>query len=442
MDGYRKGCVVFLITLFAFGHALGFAHAEQNVVNLQKIIDEAQVGDKLVLEPGIYTGPVSIDKPITIQADQLGTVILKNTSSHSAMTINAEHVTITGLHIIDEHLKEAPTVLVQSDHVKLEQLHIETGADGIVIREADDGSVSGVEIRWVPQGIAMAEKGNAIDLYEADRWQITQNTIANVHDGIYLENSDDTKVIDNVIELSRYGVHCMYTKRTVIEQNRGKRNVTGAMIMATQQVSVKDNIFTKQNENVNSQGILLYDAHETEVVNNIVEGNRVGLYIEQSTENLLESNEINYNFVGIQLLDASDNTIRQNQFIGNVSDAQARGSEQNTMTRNYWDTFRGIDIDGDGTSDTAYAVNPFFQALTLKRPQYQLFFRSPGMMFLEGLYQTDQETWVTDNAPLMVPSMTGTYATTSGRDVSTGLTGVVLLGCTSVIFYFMRRRSE
>lgn len=412
---------------------------------LQPLVDAAEPGAVILLKPGTYAGPVMIDKPLTLRGagDAGGTIVL-NTGLKPAVTIaeGAEGTVLEGMSIVDETVKEEPSLLVAASRTVLDELHISTGANGINVRNADDGTVTRSTIQWAADGIRMAEKGNGIDLYNAHRWSMTDNVIADVHDGIYMENSDAALVADNVWLRSRYGVHCMYTKNTVIRDNEGHMNITGAMVMAAKQVTVADNTFTKQNENVNSQGILLFDAHETEITGNVVDGNRVGLYVELSSSNVIKDNVIRYNFIGIQLLEASENAIRGNMLLGNVSDAQARGSEANVIAENYWDSFQGIDADGDGKSDVSYAVNPFFQGLTQKRPPFQLFFQSPGMVFLESLYQSDRSRWAVDSAPLMAPPtgmMTGGEQSDTGA--FTGIFGLGLIGCTVLLFWRMRRRS-
>ncbi len=233
-------------------------------------------------------------------------------------------------------------------------------------------------IEWAADGVRMADKGNGIDLYNSHRMHLQDNAIYDVHDGIYMENSDAALVTGNRFERSRYGVHCMYTKGTVIQNNTGNLNITGAMIMNVQQVTMEGNTFAKQSENVNSQGIFLYNASGSVITDNRVEGNRVGLYVEQSADNRLDRNEVSSNFIGLQLINAASNTVEGNLFLGNVVDAQARGSESNDLSGNYWDSFSGIDTDGDGRSDIAYTINPFFQGLTQKRPPFQLFFSVAG----------------------------------------------------------------
>lgn len=435
----NKWALLALLVVLAMMHGSS-ARAEDELMGLQEIVDQANPGATLVLKPGTYQGPVVVNKPLTIRTEGEGNVELMNTSRLPALTIDADGITVTGLHITDGMVKETPTVLVRGHRAVLNGLYIRTGGDGIAVRDADEGLVTNTTIDWAAEGVRLADKGNGVDVFNGHRWRFMDNTIRDVHDGIYLENSDDTRVTGNRIERSRYGIHCMYTNRTVIEQNEGSLNVTGAMVMTARQVSVIGNSFSKQSENVNSQGILLYDTHDSILADNTVDGNRVGLYVELSTGNRLENNEVRYNFVGIQLLDSSSNSIAHNRFTGNVADAQARSSEDNRIIENYWDNFRGIDANGDGNSDISYAINPLFQELTKKRPAFQLFFQSPGMVFLEGLYQSDRDRWTTDAAPLMTPPMSENQIGDAEGRTLTGIAGLVLLGCTGTLFFWMRRR--
>ncbi|MFF2479651.1 nitrous oxide reductase family maturation protein NosD [Paenibacillus sp. NPDC058071] len=438
----KRWSVWTLVLLMSILHA-GTASAKPEPLDLQKMIDQAKPGDAIELAPGTYAGPVKINKPLTIQATHNGTVILQNDDgTDPAITVNADQTTIAGLRISDEIGKESATVLVTGNQATLKDMQIVTGSDGIAVRDANEGVISGIKIDWAADGVRMADKGNGIDLFNAHGWQISNNTIRDMHDGIYMEYSDNAVVSRNTIERSRYGVHCMYTVGTVIKENEGKMNVTGAMVMTATKVMVVGNTFSKQSENVNSQGILLYDAHLITVQDNTVDGNRVGLYVEQSSNNKLMNNRVSYNFIGIQLLEANDNPIESNQFVGNVADAQARGSENNELTANYWDGFQGIDTDGDGKSNIKYEINPFFQGLTKKRPAFQLFFHSPGMNFLEELYQTDKALWTKDVSPLMAPPDSSLHGEGKNDGILTGLTGLGLLGCSALIIFRMRRRSE
>lgn len=421
--------------------ALRTAHAAGPAEPLQPLLDRAQPGETLVLAAGAYSGPATISQPLTLRVEDGGEAVLVHDGAGPALTISAAGVTVAGLRIVDETVKDAPTVLVAGDRALLDGLRISSaGKHAVTARDAHDGTVTRSSIAWAADGVRMADKGNGIDLYNAHRWVISGNTVAGVHDGIYMENSDDALVEGNVIERSRYGVHCMYARGAVFRGNISRLNVTGAMVMTSSGVTVADNTFVKQSENVHSQGILLFDAHETAISGNVIEGNRVGLYIEQSSGNTLERNRVRYNFTGLQLLEASDNTVAGNTFVGNVADAQARGSSGNRISGNYWDNFQGIDTDGDGASDIPYAINPFFSGLVHKRPAFQLFFQSPGMRLLEELHRSDRQQWAADDAPL-IAAPAGLYEEgAAGGRAGTGMLGLALLGCAGGLLYYTRRK--
>ncbi|WP_256975666.1 nitrous oxide reductase family maturation protein NosD [Paenibacillus sp. MY03] len=408
---------------------------------LQPILDEAEPGSTIVLKPGIYLGPAVIRKPLELRSEIAGESILLNESEESALIVEADDVTLAGIRIRDEAFKPQATIVVSGDRARIEQLWIATGADGIAVKDADNGTITSTVIDWTPREVSMAAKGNGIDLFNSHRWRIDGNTVSDAHDGIYMEKSDDTIVTGNVVERSRYGIHCMYTARTVIRGNVGNANVTGAMVMTATEVEVNGNTFTKQNENVHSQGILLFDAHDSVFEDNKVEGNRTGFYVEQSTGNVIVGNEVIYNFVGIQLLDAERNVVEGNLFQGNVADAQARGSSNNEIAGNYWDGFSGIDTDGDGYSDTAYAINPFFQGVTQKRAAFQLFFQSPGMEFLEELFQNNRDDWSRDVKPLLAPPGFDGVNPSHGSSKATVYLSLLLTIAVIGMLYMNRRRT-
>ncbi len=409
--------------------------------SLQMMIDQAESGATLKVPSGVYEGPLHIVKPITLEPEEGGEVTIVGNGVESVVTIEAEQVHLADLRIEDRTMKEAPTVLVLGDETYLERLHIVTGSDGVKIEEADRVSVLDSVIEWgADERIRFSDRGNGIDLFKANEASIRGNVIRQVYDGIYVEMSHDNLVEHNSIEQSRYGIHVMYSERTVVRSNTGSLNITGAMIMTSSGTEVSDNTFTKQSENVNSQGILLFDVQDAVVTSNVVEGNRVGFHVEYSNNNRIEENRIHNNFIGIQLLDSSSNTITGNALTGNVTDALARGNADNDLRANYWDAFSGIDVDGDGYSDIRYTINPFFQGLIQRRPPFQLFFRTPGIIFLESLYEGDHSTWTTDRSPLMAPPPSLQPQDSRMSSSLTTFTGALfLLVSLGTIFIFRRK---
>ena len=425
----------------AASQAAADAPAAQPASTLQQLIDEAVPGSQLVLPAGIYEGELVIAKELHVAGAE---TILRYTGEATALRIEADRASVSGLTILDETVKSEPTVLVAGNGVRLEGLEITTASGGIWVRDAEGGELRDNVIDWSRQPEAQrvrpAAKGNGIDLYGAHSHLIVGNTLRELHDGIYLENSDDNEVSNNRIYDSRYGVHCMYTIGTRIYDNVGEGNITGAMVMNTQDVEMIGNHFSKQSENVNSQGLLLFDAQRTLIRDNLLSGNRVGMYIEQSSDNVIEANRVLDNFTGLHFIAASGNRVSGNELRGNVADAQARESTDNEITGNYWDEHRGIDADGDGYSDISYAINPLYAGIAQRRPPFQLFYQSPGMRFLEGLYQADMKSWTTDVSPLMKPPSAAEGDAEAASRWPAGVAGALLLGGAWSVILFARRR--
>lgn len=397
--------------------------SDQSSFSLQQIVDEAKPGDSIMLSEGDYSGPVVINKKLTIQGSN--NAVLSNETSNSAITIETEGVVLQGISINHkDDNEESAAILIHADDVVLMDLSIKTQSFGIMLRDADEGIIMGNSISWIKakgsSNTKIGQKGNGIDLYNAHNHRIEQNKIFNMRDGIYLENSRQLHIEDNRIYSSRYGIHCMYIDGSRIVGNIGENNFTGAMVMGVNDVLISNNSFIKQSQNVNSQGMLLYDVQTSLVEKNWVDGNRVGIYLEMSSNNELRENSVYRNFVGIQLVNAEGNQIHENDFVANVIEAEATNSKVNEIKRNYWDSSQGLDLNRDGISEIAYSINPFYQQVVTNTPSYQLFFQSPGMIFLSSMYAGNQDTWTTDSSPSMKLNMTANDVpslTSSGEHV-------------------------
>jgi nitrous oxidase accessory protein len=414
---------------------------------LQHWIDQAEPGATITLPEGSYIGPAVITKPLTLKAE--GTVkIAAPQGDKPIIDIAADGVVIEGFELEDtRQVKGQAAVLVRSSNNTISRLTIRTRSSGMMLREAHQNVLSGNRIEWLPTGNAatdrsFARKGNGIDLLGSNGNTIAGSEIRGMFDAIYLESSADGSVTDNLVEHSRYGIHLMFTQGVEISGNQGNFNVTGAMVMSSEDIVVSTNEFVKQTENVNSQGILIFDVRRTEVRSNQLEGNRVGLYVENAEGNRFIDNILLRNFIGLDLVMAEQNEFKGNHFYANVTPAQATVSKNNRVAENFWDNFQGIDFYGQGASDLPFRVNPFFQMLSSENTAYQLFFQSPGMLFLEGLFQNGSAQWFTDVRPLMKPQgiwYDSQPATETAKTAAAA--GLLLIASVLAIYYWGVKRS-
>ncbi|RUS42432.1 nitrous oxide reductase family maturation protein NosD [Cohnella sp. AR92] len=419
--------------------AASAASSSAEATDLQPLIDATPAGETLTLEKGrTYAGPAVIAKAITLRSD--GTATLTNESDDPVLTVAADGVVLRDL-LVRDSKKDAkkPAILLQSDRNRIEGVDIVTQAGGIFLRDADDNVLRNNRIQGASAGgsrkAAYSKRGNGIDLFASSGNVIEGNTLIRVHDGVYAESSEGTKVRGNKAVDSRYGFHFMFSGKPELKGNVGEGNVTGGMVMGVEGAVVTDNRFAKQTENVNSQGILLFDVHRSEISRNRVEGNRVGFYVENSTENELAGNEIASNFIGLQMIRSESNSFKNSAFLSNVIQAQASESKDNLLHGNYWDDNGGIDANGDGYSDMSYDIDPFFLQLTKDVEAFQVFFQSPGLPFLAQMFHSDTSNWLRDREPLMSPP---DWQARAGSDDGLWLTfaaGILLLFASIFTFY-------
>ncbi len=434
---------VWLAILFLGIYASEAGAQEREAIPLQSLIDAAQEGDTIKLEDGMrYSGPAVILKRVTIRST--GSATIENLPGGPAITLDADGITLQGLRINDGQTDpNASAILVQSSFNRIENVTIVSQAGGIYLRGANDNSIVNCRIEGAKANDpkeAYSKRGNGIDLLASSRNTIENNTIVHVHDGVYAESSNQTRVVRNHAVDSRYGFHFMFSALPELIDNTGSRNVTGGMVMGVEGAVVSGNRFDKQTENVNSQGLLLFDVKRSEIRGNSVAGNRVGIYVERSSMNVFTNNEASNNFIGMQMIRSDGNRFTGGTFIANVIQAQATEGEDNEFEQNYWDDFQGLDVDGDGFSDIVYEIDPFFLKVTDQVEAYQLFFHSPGLPFLSYMFREDTSNWLKDIKPLMSQPLGESEPVSRERAVFLSISAILLLFSSMIIYRWGYKR--
>ncbi|WP_256721218.1 NosD domain-containing protein [Paenibacillus sp. FSL K6-1122] len=429
-----------MMLLLSLPHGAVMASSgHRDLIPLQPMIDRTAPGEVIELASGRYSGPVTIDKNITIQGDP--TVIVVNAEATSTIMIRSDGVKLSGFTIEHDTNEQTAAIQVEGKNSEITDLHIQTQGYGMIIRNSSQATIQRNNITWAGSDSASSgQKGNGIDLYNSHDSFIEANEITGMRDGIYLENSRKSIVQNNRLLHTRYGIHCMYIDGSSVMDNTGEENMTGAMIMGVKNTVISGNSFRKQSTNVHSQGILLYDVHQSSIHNNVVEGNRVGMNIAESSGNEIHDNAVLRNFVGIQLVLAEANEFTRNQLVSNVIEASALDSPNNVLMENYWDSFQGLDLNRDGISEISYAINPFYEQLVSRNSAYQLFFQSPGMVFLSELFTEGREQWTTDKFPRMsMDTESDLHKSVENATDSNvvWLFGLILLGMATFIIIYM-----
>lgn len=401
----RVFCFFFLFVMFAF---IIFTSDEQSFAqfDLQAEIDQANPGAVIFVPEGEYNGSFIIDKPLTIRGQGAST-ILSNDDGNSVLVIEGEGVELSGFAIEQRSEQlDLPAVFMSGSQHHLSNLRVITDGMGIVLDRAHENTLQDIEIEGPKKQSSfsqsmLAREGNGIDLYVSNHNVIQNVKIRYVQDGVYIEQSEGNEVSNVEVAHSRYGFHLMFTDQTQLSHNVASENITGAMVMGTRKSSLIGNHFYKQSQHVHSQGIMLYDSHEATIYDNRIGENLIGLYMESSTYNLIANNYIANNYIGLDLSRSEQNTISENDWIGNMIPARATSGVENHIEHNYWDGHFGMDVQGERISAIPFDADLLFPAIISKKSVYQLFADSPGMLFLQNVFDVNRSEALSDHAPRM-----------------------------------------
>jgi nitrous oxidase accessory protein len=220
--------------------------------------------------------------------------------------------------------------------------------------------------------------GNAIHCWNSDSLSIKRNNVGKHRDGIYLEFVKDSDIDENIVEgCLRYGLHFMFSHRDNYKKNIFRRNGAGVAVMYSRQVDMTENIF-EYNIGEISYGLLLKDISEGVISNNRFFKNSIAIYMDGTSKVELKNNVFNENGLGIRVVASSDNNlIAENDFTGNTFDVATNGrSSNNKFQKNYWDKYRGYDLNKDGFGDVPYYPLSIFSKISEYNPMAMLFFHS------------------------------------------------------------------
>lgn len=417
---------------------LGIHLVEASNVSLQKLIDEAEPDATIELPGEAFHETILIDKPLEI-IGTTGTEIIHE-GKDPAITILADGVTLKNVNVTySTNERRRTAIYVEGDHNTIEHVDIDTNGYGIHLNDAHHNEISNVTITGEEKR-AVAQRDHGILVWTSDHNTIHDSVFQHVQDGIYVEKSKGNHIYNNVAANLRYGYHLMFTQETVLEDNESFGNISGMMIMGTYGTIAKRNYLHHNLENIQSLGLLLYNVQDATIADNEIFYNRIGIFVEQAENNEITNNIVQGNYVGLQFLKANENDIHDNVFIANIAQGQAEASSENSTNRNYWDDHQGLDLNGDGTSDIVYEVDPFFLHITDVYPPLSLLFDSPGMMFLEQLIETPDEEKFIDDAPLMENPLP-IQEETGNRSIAVLLFSFILLTISSTtIFMGVKRK--
>lgn len=339
----------------------------------------AQPFDTLLIHRGQYREPtLLVTKPVVLRGDT--GAVLDGQGQHPIMIVRAAHVSVEGLTFrntgysgVDDR---AALRFVDVSDCRVIGNRIEQAFFGVYLARVNGCDVRDNVIRGTARG--EMDAGNGIHLWYSRNVRLTRNTVERHRDGIYFEFSHGGVARDNISRSNaRYGLHFMFSDSCQYIHNRFEQNGAGIAVMYTNHVELIGNLFADSRGSA-SYGLLLKSISDSRIEGNTFRANSIGLHLEDANRNQIIGNRMERNGWALRLMaNADDNTVARNDFIGNAFDVVAVGDRNTTqMHDNYWDSYRGYDLDHDGRGDVPHHPVRLFALIVANNPPSLVLLRS------------------------------------------------------------------
>lgn len=372
-----------ILTLFL---ALNSSDAKPYVVSKQGDIQSlkegiklAKNGDTIFVESGLYKeGNIILEKSLTIIGHNLP--VLDGENKYEILTIHADNVTIQGLKFINTGIASindiAAVKILDSKGLRITNNQFENAFFGIYLANSSQS--------WIENNILTAKGtyenqiGNGIHLWKCEHITIHNNKIKGHRDGIYFEFVTNSLITNNHSEGNlRYGLHFMFSHNDDYLNNRFVNNGAGVAVMYTKNVKMIGNSF-EQNWGSSAYGLLLKDIRDSQVLQNQFTENTIGIHLEGVSRSHFESNTFKGNGYAVRLQASSDdNVFTKNNFSSNTFDIATNGTlVLNKINNNYWDKYQGYDLNKDGIGDIPFHPVSIYAMIVERIPAAVLLWRS------------------------------------------------------------------
>ncbi len=314
-------------------------------------------GGTILVRGGEYREPtVLVDRAVTIVGE--GQPVFDGEGQRQLLTITADDVTVRGLHFRNtgsSFMEDRAAIRVTSaSRCTIEDNVLEETYFGIYLARVSDCRLSRNVIR--ASGNSEATSGNGIHIFSSSSITMEDNHVTGHRDGIYLEFGHGSSARRNVAERNmRYGLHFMYSNDCLYEENVFRHNLAGVAVMYSRGVHMLGNRF-ERNWGSAAYGLLLKEIVDSEVRGNRFERNSTAILADGATRLVAERNEFIGNGWAVRLMASSqDARFERNNFIGNTFDVSTNSRRSySTFRGNYWDVYRGYDLDRDGFGDVPH----------------------------------------------------------------------------------------
>jgi nitrous oxidase accessory protein len=388
--------------------------AAGDYATLTEALAAALPGTIIQILPGVQTGQWTISVSIRLLG-QPGAV-LDGAGKGTLLTITAAGVTVEGLTIRNTGrslLDDDAAIRIKAGGARILNNHLIDIHHAIYVM---DGAARTVITGNHIQGRAdliQEDRGNGIHLWNAPDSRVEHNTVEDVRDGVYVGFAPRSSFRDNAFRRLRYGIHFMYADDNLFESNTFEYSEAGAALMYSKHITLRRNLFAHSRSN-RAYGLLLQECDDVLAEDNMLIDNSRALFVNVTRGSRFRNNLFAANDLAVQIYaGATDNTFERNDFVANMHLVELDQPGSNRWSGNYWEEYRGLDLDEDGYGDVPFSTGDPLGTLITDHPQLRLFRYSPAVQALEAgerAFPVIELPAIVDASPALRP-----VAQTSGR---------------------------
>ncbi|MDO8933581.1 MAG: nitrous oxide reductase family maturation protein NosD [Rhodocyclaceae bacterium] len=357
----------------------------------QPLVDAAPAGAVLKPPPGIYAGPVRVDKPLTI--DGGGQVTIDAGDKGTVFELRTDGAVLAGLRLTgsgESHDTDDSCLDVRGHHNRIENLVIDNCLFGIDLKQSSDSTLRGNRISSKPFDLGM--RGDGLRLWYSHRNLIEGNEVVDTRDMVAWYSNDNI-FRGNIGKRSRYSIHFMFANNNLVENNRFHDNAVGIYFMYMEGGAARNNVISHAT-GAAGMAFGFKESSNIEISGNEIIYCAVGVGSDLSpfqpdTTIRFKNNRFAYNGIAVQFTsELGGNLLTDNVFEGNLTDVfqGGRGSgDKNRWIGNYFDTYQGFDRDNNGVGDTPHENYAYADRLWMEIPAARFFRNSPVLELLDFL---------------------------------------------------------
>jgi len=299
---------------------------------IQDGIDAASEGDTVFVRNGQYKENIVIDQSIFLRGEQKINTIIDGGKKSDVICIEDDEVKVSNFFITNGgiHTFDAGIKLFSSEN-SISANIIDNNMVGIFLQNSSDNLIT--ENIFIDGQVGLHLN------FSSNFNLISKNSFSNLSYGMSLSYSSNNILLNNTLNTSRFGM---------LIDLESSFNKVSENIVCNSKWGI---FFGSSNNNIsfnyianNHEGIRMdeYSSSNT-VCGNLIVSNWGGISLYESTSNnKISSNVICNNTVGVGLYLSNSNEIKENNFIDNSYHVNMENSFFNTWNRNYWDDWIGF----------------------------------------------------------------------------------------------------